>query len=173
MLPNYIVVFDDENDDKNFDSINEDSIRFAKHFNIPVLYINTRKIIDKNVREILLSIHSTCNEMELLKNINSVFSFIGGIKFSNKIQDIDKIDWYDEILQSVDSVLSNKDKSSRESIPLLMILGRLPLYKRGMASTFNGGMVPETLLSKFDDFSNSIKNKINNHSAIVQDYNYR
>ena len=173
VLPNYIVVFDDENDDKNFDSINEDSIRFAKHFNIPVLYINTRKIIDKNVREILLSIHSTCNEMELLKNINSVFSFIGGIKFSNKIQDVDKIDWYDEILQSVDSVLSNKDKSSRESIPLLMILGRLPLYKRGMASTFNGGMVPETLLSKFDDFSNSIKNKINNHSAIVQDYNYR
>jgi hypothetical protein len=44
-----------------------------------------------------------------------------------------------------------------------MIVERIPEYKDGITSTFSGGILPENLVNKFDDFSNSIKNKINNY----------
>lgn len=163
LLPSYIVVFDDENNETNYDSINEDSIRFAKHFNIPILYINVKKLVKENINEIINSLHSSNNAMELLQNINSVFSFIGGIKFSDIVRAIDKIDWYDEILKSVDSIISSGNLSEVELIPLLMIVEKIPDYKRGITSTFNGGIMPETLISKFDDFSDSITDRINNY----------
>ena len=163
LLPNYIVVFDDVNSDTNYNSINEDSIRFAKHFNIPILYINIQKLVKNNVNEIIDSLHSSNSTMELLQNINSVFSFIGGIKFSSIVREIDKIDWYNEIIKSVDLIISNSNISDFELIPLLMIVERIPEYKSGITSTYSGGILPENLVNKFDDFSNSMKNKINNY----------
>ena len=163
LLPNYIVVFDDVNSDTNYNSINEDSIRFAKHFNIPILYINIQKLVKNNVNEIIDSLHSSNSTMELLQNINSVFSFIGGIRFSSIVREIDKIDWYNEIIKSVDLIISNSNISDFELIPLLMILERIPEYKDGLTSTFSGGILPENIVNKFDDFSNSMKNKINNY----------
>jgi len=163
LLPNYIVVFDDVNSDTNYNSINEDSIRFAKHFNIPILYINIQKLVKNNVNKIIDSLRSSNSTMELLQNINSVFSFIGGIRFSSIVREIDKIDWYNEIINSVDLIISNSNISDFELIPLLMIVERIPEYKDGITSTFSGGILPENLVNKFDDFSNSIKNKINNY----------
>lgn len=168
LLPNYIVVFDDVNSDTNYNSINEDSIRFAKHFNIPILYINIQKLVKNNVNKIIDSLHSSNSTMELLQNINSVFSFIGGIKFSSIVREIDKIDWYNEIIKSVDLIISNSNISDFELIPLLMIVERIPEYKSGITSTYSGGILPENLVNKFDDFSNSMKNKINNYIMNIE-----
>ena len=168
LLPNYIVVFDDLNSDTNYNSINEDSIRFAKHFNIPILYINIQKLVKNNVNKIIDSLHSSNSTMELLQNINSVFSFIGGIKFSSIVREIDKIDWYNEIIKSVDLIISNSNISDFELIPLLMIVERIPEYKSGITSTYSGGILPENLVNKFDDFSNSMKNKINNYIMNIE-----
>ena len=168
LLPNYIVVFDDVNSDTNYNSINEDSIRFAKHFNIPILYINIKKLVKNNVNEIIDSLRSSNSTMELLQNINSVFSFIGGIKFSSIVREIDKIDWYNEIIKSVDLIISNSNISEFELIPLLMIFEKIPEYKSGITSTFSGGILPENLVNKFDDFSNSMKNKINNYIMNIE-----
>ena len=112
-LPNYIVCFDE---------VNELSLKYAEYYNIPILFIDTKKCAYKNASEIKQKIENINNPADLLNNINEFFSFICGLKYSNVVYEIaDLYNWEDIIINSIMNVIANvKDIDDMKKI-LIMI----------------------------------------------------
>ena len=153
-LPNYIVCFDE---------VNELSLKYAEYYNIPILFIDTKKCAYKNASEIKQKIENINNPADLLNNINEFFSFICGLKYSNVVYEIaDLYNWEDIIINSIMNVIANaKDIDDMKTI-LIMITyleRNAPKYLTGIKTKFNNVDADYSeIAKKFANFPQKISN---------------
>ena len=153
-MPNYIVCYDE---------VNELSLKYAEYFNIPVLFIDTKKCAYKNANEIKQKLENANNPKDLLNNINEYFSFICGLKYSNVVFDIvNSINWEEIIINSIMNVVANA-KSVENMKEVLMIISYIeknaPEYLSGIESKFNNGDADYSdVVNKFANFPQKIAN---------------
>lgn len=153
-MPNYIVCYDE---------FNELSLKYAEYFNIPVLFIDTKKCAYKNANEIKQKLENANNPKDLLNNVNEYFSFICGLKYSNVVFDIvNSINWEEIIINSIMNVVANA-KSVENMKEVLMIISYIeknaPEYLSGIESKFNNGDADYSdVVNKFANFPQKIAN---------------
>jgi hypothetical protein len=151
-LPNYIVCYDE---------INELSMRYAEHFHIPILFIDTKKCAYRNAAIIKQKLDNTVDPYSLLNNINGFFSFICGLKHNSVVFEIaDKIDWQETMLNAINNVIKHV-KSISDMRKLLMIIDyiyeNVPKYFQGiLKSTNNSNENYSAITDKFVNFQQKI-----------------
>lgn len=161
-IPSYIVCYD---------SINELSLKYAEFFNIPILYIDTKKCAYKNAFDIKSKLENTHTSFDLLNNVNEYFSFICGLKYSNVLFEIVELnDWESIIIASIKKVIANA-KDVDELKEILVILGYLKgntsKYKIGIETTFN------IVDRDFTEISNKYSNLHVKIESIIESINKR
>ena len=153
-MPNYIVCYDE---------VNELSLKYAEYFNIPILFIDTKKCAYKNANEIKQKLENVNNPKDLLNNVNEYFSFICGLKYSNVVFEIaNSINWEEIIINSIMNVVANA-KSVDNMKKVLMIISYIeknaPEYLSGIESKFNNAEADYSdIVNKFTNFSQKIAN---------------
>lgn len=153
-LPNYIVCYDE---------VNELSLKYAEYFNIPILFIDTKKCAYKNASEIKQKLENTNNANALLNNINECFSFICGLKYSDVVYEIaGSNNWEKIIINSIMNVVSNTQNIADMKKVLMIITyieKNIPKYLTGIETRFNNSDADYSeITNKFDNFSQKISN---------------
>lgn len=151
-MPNYIVCYDE---------VNELSLKYAEYFNIPLLFIDTKKCAYKNASEIKQKIENINNSIDLLNSINEFFSFICGLKYSNVVYEIANLNnWEDTIINSIMNVVAkakNIDDMKRLLITITYLEKNAPEYLTGIESRFNNGDADYSdIVNKFTNFPQKI-----------------
>lgn len=131
-LPSYLVCYDE---------INELSTKYAEHFNIPILFIDTKKCAYRNANIIKQKLDNINDPDSLLDTINGFFSFICGLKYDDVVHDIiDLVDWEDTIINAINNNIKNI-QTANDMKKLLVVINyiydNVPNYIRGINSTTN------------------------------------
>ena len=153
-LPSYIVCYD---------KINELSIKYAEHFNIPILFIDTKKCAYRNATIIKQKFDNMNDSDNLLDSVNGFFSFICGLKYDNVVYEvIDSVNWEETILNAIKNITNNIQTTS-DMKKLLMeinyIYDNIPHYLQGINSTTNNNEADySNITDKFENFQKKIAN---------------
>ena len=153
-FPNYIVCYDE---------VDELSIKYAEYFNIPILFIDSKKCAYKNATEIKQKIENINNPIDLLNSINEFFSFICGLKYSNVVYEIANLhNWEETIINSITNVITNT-KNIDNMREVLMIISYIekntPKYLSGIKTKFNNSKADYSkIVNKFANFPQKISN---------------
>ena len=151
-LPSYIVCYDE---------INELSIKYAEHFNIPILFIDTKKCAYRNATIIKQKFDSILDSGSLLDNVNGFFSFICGLKYNEVVHEIiSLVNWEETILNAINNAIKNiKTTSDMEKMLIVInyIYNNIPYYLQGINSTTNNNDANYSdITDKFVNFQQKI-----------------
>ncbi len=151
-LPSYIVCYDE---------INELSIKYAEHFNIPILFIDTKKCAYRNATIIKQKLDNILDSDSLLDDVNGFFSFICGLKYDEVVYEIiGLVNWEETILNAINNAIKNiKTTSDMEKMLIVInyIYNNIPYYLRGINSTTNNNDANySNITDKFVNFQQKI-----------------